>query len=147
MRWLSLWVVVMMCSVSISYAEDRHPISVSDAWIREGPPVVSTLAGYARVENLTDREIALVGATSPDFTAVEFHRTEVVDGLARMREEQVIVIAAGASVSLEPGGLHMMLMNPQRALKAGDRAIVELRLSDGRLVRVELPIHRQAPER
>ena len=147
MRFFLPLVVLMTFLNTISNAQGIQPIRISDAWIREGPPVVSTLAGYARVENLTDREIALVGATSPDFTAVEFHRTEVVDGLARMREEQVIVIAAGASVSLEPGGLHMMLMNPQRALKAGDRAIVELRLSDGRLVRVELPIRRQAPER
>ena len=147
MRWLCLWVVVMMSLTTISRAQYSQPISVSNAWIREGPPVASTLAGYARVENLTDRELALVGASSPDFTTVEFHRTEVVNGLARMRKEQIIVIAAGASVSFEPGGLHMMLMTPRRTFKAGDRAIVELRLSNGRLIRVDLPIRKQAPER
>ena len=147
MRWLSPWVVLMMSLNTVSHAQDSLPISVSNAWIREGPPVVSTLAGYAQVENLTDREIALVRATSPDFATVEFHRSEVVDGLARMLEEPVIVIAAGASVSFEPGGLHMMLMNPRRTFKAGDRVIVELRLSSGRLMRVEIPVLKQAPKR
>lgn len=147
MKWLSFWILALTLSSPLSNAQNIEPLNVTGAWIREGPPVVSTLAGYAQVENLTDRKIALVSATSPDFAAVEFHRTEIVNGLARMREEKVIVIAAGSSVSFQPGGLHMMLLNPPRALKAGDRARVELRLDDGRLIRVEIPVLKRAPGR
>jgi len=43
------------------------------------------LAGYLTLHNPGDRAVTVVGAESPDFERVEIHRTELRDGVARMR--------------------------------------------------------------
>jgi copper(I)-binding protein len=43
-------------------------------------------------------------------------------------------IAAGATVELKPGGLHLMLMQPEVSLKEGAALPLRLSLEDGRKV-------------
>lgn len=48
-----------------------------------------------------------------------------------MRQVQSIPVPAGGAVSLEPGGLHIMLLELARDLEDGDEFEVELEFSDG----------------
>ena len=63
-----------------------------------------------------------------------------------MRDPGVLEIKSGASLKFEAGGLHIMLMQPLRPLKEGDKAGVRLVLADGRRVFSEFPIQKQAPK-
>ena len=51
-----------------------------------------------------------------------------------------IEIAPGESVSLEPGGLHAMLMRLQRPMAKGESFSLTLDFSDGGEIVVEVPI-------
>lgn len=104
-----------------------------DAWVREAPPSVKMLAGYVTLNNQSDETKTLVGAYAPDFGLAEIHQTIEQDGVYRMQEQAELVIAPGAELRMQPKGLHVMLMMPTRALKAGDETKICLiyRTPDG----------------
>jgi len=78
--------------------------------------------------------------TSPQFARVELHETRLEDGIARMRPVDVLALPSGERVTLAPGGLHLMLLDPARPLAAGGHATLRLQLDDGWLVEVEAEV-------
>jgi copper(I)-binding protein len=119
--WLGLWTGALAAG----------GITVTGAWVAEAPPGVQVMAGYLKIVNDGAAAAVLVGATSQDFDRVELHRTEIQNGVARMLHEMRLPIPAHGAVVFEPGGRHLMLIGPHRALKAGDRVPLTLRLADG----------------
>jgi copper(I)-binding protein len=122
------------------------PLTVSGAWVREGPPNTAVLAAYMQIGNGGAQDRTLVGAASPQFETVEIHRTEIVDGMARMVPQERLVIPAGGGVTLEPGGLHLMLIQSRQPLSQGDRVSIRLRLDDGTEVPVEAEVRKAEAE-
>jgi copper(I)-binding protein len=87
-------------------------VSVADAWVR--PPMGSDLpaAGYLTITG-GDAADALVAASSPAAMTVEIHETSPgMSGMTAMHPVDRIEVAEGATVKLEPGGYHLMLMGP-----------------------------------
>ncbi len=115
-------------------------VSVSDAWMRAAPPTARVLAGYLVIENPRSRAVTLVGATSPVAQRVEIHETVVTEGLARMEARDRLEVAPGGRLVLEPGGAHLMFMQPAAVPAEGERVPVELRFEDGASVAVELQV-------
>jgi periplasmic copper chaperone A len=105
-------------------------LTIGSGWIREAPPGAQTLAGYAVLSNTGTSNVRITGAAAADFAAAQLHEMTMADGVMRMRELGQIEIATGASVELEPGGSHLMLLGPKRALHAGDTVRIEF-LLDG----------------
>lgn len=77
-------------------------------------------AGYMTIHNNSATADRLIAARSPAFGRIELH-THLIDdaGIMRMRAISAIEAPAGEAVSLEPGGLHLMLFDPTDALGAG----------------------------
>ena len=67
-------------------------------------------AAYLTLTNNSDDAIRINRVSSPDFGAVELHESLLEDGVAKMRPVDALVIAPGSSVTLQQGGLHLMLM-------------------------------------
>lgn len=91
-------------------------------------------AGYGQIRNDCREAVVVVAAGSKAFGDVSLHETTLVDGVSRMRAVERLPIAAGATVALKPGGLHLMLMQPEVALKEGAQLPLRLSLEDGRKV-------------
>ncbi len=84
-------------------------------------------AAYLTLRSHGGEADRLVDAATEVASAVELHRTEVVDGVMRMRQvEDGVPIAPGSTVELRPGGLHIMLMGVSRTLAPGDRVDLTL---------------------
>jgi copper(I)-binding protein len=84
-------------------------------------------AAYMTIENRGEHPIALVAASTTLAMMVEIHETTVVDNVARMGEvEGGIVIPAGESAELRPGGFHIMLMELARDLSPGEAIALTL---------------------
>ena len=124
--------------------EDCLP-TLESAWVRAAPPGATMLAGYARVRNDCATPATIVGAESQDFASAMVHVTSVEGDVGRMRESGELVVAAKGSLVLAPGGTHVMLMGPKRALPEGSRARIRLVLADGRKVFAEFEVRREAP--
>jgi copper(I)-binding protein len=91
-------------------------------------------AGYGEIRNGCATAVAVVAAGSKAFGDVSLHETTLVDGVSRMRAVERLPIAPGASVVLKPGGLHLMLMQPEVPLAKGKQLPLRLSLEDGRKV-------------
>ena len=102
-------------------AGTTSPIVVHD------PNARPTLAGapngivFMVIENLGPVPDALVGASTPVARKAQVHEMTMTGNVMRMRPAGRVVIPAGGKVTLDPDGLHLMLMGMKRPLKPGDR--------------------------
>lgn len=87
---------------------------------------------FGTLENHSETDIQVVGATSDVADLVELHETVTSGSTATMREaEGGFEIAAGSSYELEPGGDHIMLMEMPNELLPGDEVPITLELASG----------------
>ena len=103
---------------------------VEDPWIREAPPGSRVLAGYMTLHNAGERTLVLTGASGGDFERIELHATQMHGDHMRMEHLHRIELAPGERTELAPGGLHLMLMGPNRTLAAGDTVDLTLDFGD-----------------
>jgi copper(I)-binding protein len=121
-------------------------LAVQDAWIREAPPTASVLAAYMVINNTGESLAGITAIASPDFERTELHRTVVESGVARMVAIEKLEIPSGDKLSLDPGGIHLMLINPLRPLRAGDTVTLVIQGDDGASTTVSVPVVREAGE-
>jgi len=126
---ISLFFSILVSSDVAAHSDGG--IMVKDAWVREAPPSAKVLAGYMVIENHTDKEKILVSVSSPAFNKIEIHKSVNKDGMASMEHQKQLPIAAESHVKLEPGGFHLMLFNPGKAIKAGDTIAFTLKFANG----------------
>lgn len=101
-------------------------LTVSDAWSRSTPPGVTVGVAYFTLTNDTGKSDRLLKISSPVAEKVQVHRTEILDGIARMREVSVLHVAAGETVKFEPNGIHLMLMGLRKPLVEGQTFELDL---------------------
>lgn len=116
-------------------ARDCRP-QVREGWVRMPPSGMSMktmpmMAGFGRIVNHCSTPATILSARSPSFGSVELHETRVVDGVSKMRPLPSLRVAPDGAAILRPGGMHLMLMRPRTALKAGSRIVVEFELAGG----------------
>ncbi|MCS4280711.1 copper(I)-binding protein [Stenotrophomonas rhizophila] len=128
-------VLLGLCAFATSAAAAAPAcVSLRDGWVRLPPGAMPMAAGYGQIRNDCREAVVVVAAGSKAFGDVSLHETTLVDGVSRMRAVERLPIAAGATVALKPGGLHLMLMQPEVALKEGAQLPLRLSLEDGRKV-------------
>lgn len=110
-----------------------EPLSAENAWIREAPPGAAVMGGFLTLHNNSDHPVRCATVSSPDFGAIEIHRTAIEDGQSRMLREDALELPPGGTARLAPGGQHLMLFRPQRPIAAGDTARLDFDCGDERL--------------
>ncbi|MDT8438322.1 MAG: copper chaperone PCu(A)C [Wenzhouxiangellaceae bacterium] len=122
----------------VSTLEPAETLEFSNPRIRLVPGG-GPMAAYFEIANHGDARVRVTGARSDAFGRVMIHRSVVEDGQARMRHQDGgVAIVPGQRVAFAPGGLHLMLMRPQKALNVGDSVEIVLEL-DG-IVPTEWPL-------
>jgi copper(I)-binding protein len=121
-------------------------LEIEDAWIAEAPPVSKVLAAYMEIENETDQDRKAIAMQCEAFERTEFHRSTDQDGVARMERLDVLIIGAKSELELKPGGYHIMLFNPERRLRAGDKTACSMEFDDGTLLQFDLDVRQAYPE-
>ena len=106
-------------------ATNAH-LSLDNGWVRGMPPGTNMTAAYGRFINSGADTIEITSFESDSFASVSLHQTMVEDGTSRMKELMHWSIEPGAAAVLEPGGLHLMLMQATRKIVVG--STVELSL-------------------
>ena len=143
MRWRNpVFAALMLALTLIAAASEEAGVSVRNAWVRESPPGVAMIAGYMALRNNTSRSQVIVAAHSSDFETVMIHRTIVKNGMAGMEHAPQIELAPNASLIFAPGGYHLMLMNPKRTLRAGDRVVINLEFRGGPVLPVAFEVRK-----
>jgi len=134
------WALAGFVMLWAGIAPAADTLEINDAWIREAPPGAPMLAGYLCLDNSADTAVTLVDVDSPAFRHVMMHRTETVDGMARMMHQDEVIVPAGKRVCFEPGGLHLMMPAPEQRLVAGDQVELVLHFADDECRRIKVPV-------
>jgi copper(I)-binding protein len=141
----SVAAVAAVAAPASAPADKAGCLVLREGWIRLPPAPRPMLAGFGRIANGCGEEQVVAAVRSPRFGDVSLHETQLVDGVSRMRELERLPVAAGGEAVLRPGGMHLMLMQPDAVLAEGERVPLVLVLEDGREVPVELQVRKAAP--
>ena len=118
---------------------------VSHVWIREAPPGVQQLAGYFTLENFSNRPLAVVRITSPDFNSVMMYRKLQHSNRGELEPVTTLGIPPHKSIVLVPGGAHLILIKPRKRFFDGDLVTLTLRFSDHSSLTIMAPVRRDNP--
>jgi copper(I)-binding protein len=99
-------------------------VTVSDARIPQ--PAGPNGAAYMMLANDGDGNDRLVGVETDVARSVEIHESTLDDGVMSMRQVDGIDLPAGGRILLEPGGLHVMLVDVDPNLAVGDTVALTL---------------------
>jgi copper(I)-binding protein len=111
-------------------AEGDGTVSVDDAWVKatEGEMTGS----FGVISNSGDADLTVVSATTTASDRTELHEVVMIDGEMKMQQKDGgFVVPAGGEHVLEPGADHVMVMNLQEPIAAGDSIDVTLTFDDG----------------
>jgi len=103
-------------------------VKISDAWVRANAPGQKVGAAYMTFTSPQDSTLVFI--ESPDAGSVEIHSMSMSNGVMKMRMLEELVLKAGQSEKLVPGGFHLMLFDLTKPLKAGEKATFKLCFKD-----------------
>ena len=115
-------------------------ISVSEAWARPSPMVAGNGAVYMHLTNSGGTADSLVGAATDIAEVVEIHESTMENDVMKMRPVEKIEVPAGGMAMLEPGGLHIMLINVKEKLEPGGKISLTLNFENSRPLSVDVEI-------
>ncbi len=96
-------------------------IEIGAPWARATRPGQANAGGYVTIVNRGTEDDRLVHASSPRAGRTEIHSMEIVDDVMSMRPlEGGLELPAGETVRLQPGGLHLMLIDVAAPLGEGE---------------------------
>lgn len=136
---LAAAVLTAACGSAPGGAGPAGPLVVRDAWVRSADSG-ATGGAYLTLANVDTVAVTITGLSTPVAARAELHETMQVDRMVHMMARPDMVIARDSTLTMTPGGLHIMLPDLTRALRVGDTVPITLTLADGRSVPVAVPV-------
>ena len=115
-------------------------VNVDGAYVRAVPPGQMNSAAFMQLTNHDNQDISLIAATSDAAKNVELHTHTQDNGVMRMRQINEIKLPSEQKVTLQPGGLHIMLIGLTRNLTTGENINLSLTFSDDSQQSLQIPI-------
>ena len=136
---LSLTIASILALAAAARA-DASGIEVGEPFSR--PSIGQGSAGvvYLRIHNRGTAPDRLVAASTPVALRSDLHMHEHIGDIARMRRTDAVAIAAGETIALAPGGLHIMLSGLEAPLREGDSFALTLHFEAAGSITVEVPV-------
>ncbi|ULR45906.1 copper chaperone PCu(A)C [Rhizobium sp. K102] len=117
----------MAAAVPAGETVEAGDLEISGGFAKAMLPGQPVGGGFFTVKNSGQADDRLVSVTSPISGEVQIHAMETKDNVMRMRQlKDGIAIAAGETVKLEPGSLHLMFQKVKTPFKQGDNVPVTL---------------------
>lgn len=143
LAWSFGLVALLLVTSGVGQASPEAALTFEQAWVRAMPPGMKMTAGFGQLHNAGDEAVVVVAVSSPQFAEVSLHRSELVDGVARMREVPEIELGPGETLDLEPGGYHLMLMMPTGAWTPDGPVRLSIATREGATFEFEAPVERR----
>lgn len=112
--------LLALCLLATGAMAGNAQVQVRDAWTRAVPAVAPVAGGFLTVVNTGNSEDRLLRVESDIAQRVEIHQMRNDGGVMRMRAlPEGVAVPARGRLELKPGGYHLMLIKPRRALVEG----------------------------
>lgn len=125
---LLLSTITLLAFAAVGGAQQAN-VTASDGWVSAPAPGTSSASAFVAIENPTMYDVYVVSAASPAAAAVEF-RDASTPGESKLVKE--LTVPAYGSLTLTPGGPHLVLKDLKAPLKAGESVDVSL-TTDGNI--------------
>jgi hypothetical protein len=145
MRFLSKlsFMAALLAAAPTAFAQTGGTpnINVEQPWARATPAGAATGAVYMTLANKGDAADRLTAASSDAAGKVQIHEMAVVNGIMKMHQlDDGLAIPAGGSVTLKPGGYHVMLIGLKKPLVAGQTLPLTLTFAKAGTISLTVPI-------
>lgn len=104
------------------------------------PTGAKTAAAYLTIVNHGTSADRLVGASTPLADRLQFHQETNDNGIMRMRELPSVTVDPGSSVTLKPGGMHIMMIGLNQQLKERQSFPLVLEFEKAGKITLQVPI-------
>jgi copper(I)-binding protein len=116
------------------------PLEIDTPWARATIGTARPGAAYVTFRNTGDQLEKLVGISTPAAAHPEVHEMTQEGDVMKMRPAGPLEIPPGEEVHLEPGGMHMMLMQLRQPLEEGDSIPITFTFREAGEITVSAPI-------
>ncbi|WP_193078590.1 copper chaperone PCu(A)C [Brevibacterium aurantiacum] len=105
-------------------------LSLDNAWVKAADDGMTAVFG--ELKNNSDEDINLVEAKYDDAEQVQLHETleDNSGGMSMQEKKGGFTVPAGESLSLKPGGDHIMVMGLTKPIKPGEEISLDLVTAD-----------------
>jgi len=134
--------LLLVCSGAALAAGIADSVEAADPYVRAVPPGQPNSAAFMTLTNQSGEDHALVAAESGASKVVELHTHVMEEGMMKMRKVEKIDLPAGQAVSLQPGGLHVMLIGLQQELVPDQPVTLHLVFDDGSKKEIQAPVRK-----
>ncbi|PKO89634.1 MAG: hypothetical protein CVU16_11750 [Betaproteobacteria bacterium HGW-Betaproteobacteria-10] len=141
MKKLSLLALGLMFSAGV-LAAAADQVSVDNPYVRLAPPNAPATGAFMVIKNNGDKEIKVLKADNPVSRVTELHTHLNEGGVMKMRPVPGIDIKAKGEAVLQPGGLHIMMIDLKAAMKEGDVLPITLTFGDDSTKQVDAKVVR-----
>ena len=111
-------IAALAAFATIAIAHAATGIVVEHPWARATPGGAANGVAYVTLTNKGAESDRLIGATSPVASSIQIHEEKTENGISHMSALDGIDLTAGATVTLKPSGIHLM-MTLKQPLKKG----------------------------
>ena len=141
MKKLSLFAAGLLFSAGV-FAGAADNVTVQDPYVRLAPPNAPAAGAFMVIKNNGDKDVKVVKAANPVSKVTELHTHLNEGGVMKMRPVPAIDIKAKGEAVLQPGGLHIMMIDLKAPMKEGDVVPITLTFDDGSNKQVDAKVVR-----
>ena len=147
MKALRIATVVAVLSMAVvACGDDGGGITIDGQWARTSPKTAANGAAYMNI-TAPDAD-ALIGASVDSSVAGRAEVHEMMmdsDGAMMMQQAESVALPGGETVSLEPGGYHVMFIDLAQPFEKGQKFDVTLKFETGEDMTIEVEVTEEAP--
>ena len=145
---LSMAALLALAVPALAETARHGDLLIEDARVRAVHGPAPATAAFATIVNTGEAGDRLVSVAAGIAGRAEIHTMDVRDGVMRMRPlPGGLAIPAGGTVTLEPGGLHLMLMRLNARPAIGDEVVLRLEFERAGTVEILAPVVRMRHNR
>ncbi len=146
---------LLLLSSFVSFISHSEPVSkvkntmvlIEKAYVRATIPGTSISSSYMEIVNDSAETVTLLGVSSQISPRIEIHQHSMFEGMMRMRKLESIDIPPKGRVILQPSGLHLMIFDVKKPLKAEQQIKLNFNFSNKMSLTTQVPVFSPTQEK
>ena len=132
--------LVLCLALCAGLAQAASGLRMEQPWARASLSGVKNAIVFGTLVNDGSADLSIVGGSTPVAARVEFHIHAMDGEVMTMRQLDTIDLKPGERTTLQPGGLHIMLIDLKQALKQGESFPLTLMTRDGTMLKFDVTV-------